>query len=230
MVAVACLALGGDTAFAQARYQLPPKVVVDILDARPLPTVAVSPSRQVIALLERASMPSIADLSQPMLRLAGARINPRTNGPQRPPALTGISLVAIADGKTVKVAVPAGARIDWIGFSPNSRSVAFTETKAAGIALWIADAATGAARPVPGVALNATMGQACAWVNDASLLCRTVPAVARSGARRRPPRPKARTSRRTRARPRPSAPTRTSCETRTTRRCSSTTSPASWRW
>ena len=176
MVAVACLALGGDTAFAQARYQLPPKVVVDILDARPLPTVAVSPSRQVIALLDRAGMPSIADLSQPMLRLAGARINPRTNGPQRPPALTGISLVAIADGKTVKIAVPAAGRIDWIGFSPNGRNVAFTETKAAGIALWIADAANGAARPVPGVALNATMGQACAWVNDASLLCRTVPA------------------------------------------------------
>jgi dipeptidyl aminopeptidase/acylaminoacyl peptidase len=173
---VVCVALGGHAAFAQTRYQLPPKVVVDTLDARPLPTVAVSPSRQVVALLERSGMPSIGDLSQPMLRLAGARINPRTNGPQRPAALTGISLVTIADGKTVKIAVPAAARIDWLGFSPSGRHVAFTETKATGIALWVADAATGAARPVAGVALNATLGQACAWTSDASLLCRTVPA------------------------------------------------------
>src|SRR5918999_5234751 len=74
-------ALAADPASAQ--YQVPPKEIVDILDAPPLPTAAVSPSRQVMALLERPSMPPIADLAQPMLRLAGLRINPRTNGPHR---------------------------------------------------------------------------------------------------------------------------------------------------
>ena len=32
-----------------------------------------------MAVLERTSMPSIAELAQPMLRLAGVRINPKTN-------------------------------------------------------------------------------------------------------------------------------------------------------
>ena len=90
-LALACVGAVVHPAFGQAHYQLPPKAIVDILDAKPLPTVAVSPSRQEIALLERSSMPTIAELSQPMLRLAGARINPRTNGPQRPPPLTGIT-------------------------------------------------------------------------------------------------------------------------------------------
>jgi dipeptidyl aminopeptidase/acylaminoacyl peptidase len=187
LVAVALsTAVASGAALAQSRYQVPPKAVVDILDARPLPTVALSPSRQAIALLERAGMPTIADLSQPMLRLAGIRINPRTNGPHRPPALTGITLTTIADGKAVRVAVPPGARLDWIGFSPDSRKVAFTETKAAGITLWVADAATGAAKPALSVALNATIAQPCGWVNAASLLCRTVPA-----ARKATPRPQA---------------------------------------
>ena len=62
-------------------YLTPPKNIVDIMSAEPLPTVAVSPARDVIALQSRSSMPSIAEVSAPMLRLAGFRINPRTNGP-----------------------------------------------------------------------------------------------------------------------------------------------------
>ena len=69
---------------AASGYLLPPKAIVDILDAPPPPTVELSPSRDVVALLDRASMPTIAQLSQPMHRVAGVRINPKTNGPHRP--------------------------------------------------------------------------------------------------------------------------------------------------
>ncbi len=184
-VAIIVLSFGvAGRAMAQAKYQLPPKAIVDILDAAPLPAVAVSPARQQLALLDRAKMPTIAELSQPMLRLAGARINPKTNGPQRPTTIIGLSLKQIADGKTVKVLLPPGAKIDWIGFSPDSRRIAFTETRASGIVLWVADAATGAAKPLTQPTLNATMGSPCGWVSAASLLCRTVPA-----ARGLPPKP-----------------------------------------
>ena len=43
-------------------YLLPPKVIVDMLDAPPPPTAEVSPTRDAMALLERASMPTIAEL------------------------------------------------------------------------------------------------------------------------------------------------------------------------
>src|SRR5947207_14578130 len=71
--------------FAQSiqapRYQLPPKEIVDAFEAPPLPQAVLSPSRQVMALLYRRANPTIAELARPMLRLAGARIDPRTNGP-----------------------------------------------------------------------------------------------------------------------------------------------------
>ncbi|MEK6630966.1 MAG: S9 family peptidase, partial [Acidobacteriota bacterium] len=84
-------------------YQLPPKVIVDILSAPPPPTAVVSPNHQMMALLGRTSMPIIAELAEPMLRLAGSRVNPKTNGPHNPHNLTGITLKKIADGVEIKV-------------------------------------------------------------------------------------------------------------------------------
>ena len=73
--------------FAQApdaaRYQMPPREIVAAFDAPPLPQAILSPSRQIMALTWRRPYPTIAELAQPMLRLAGARINPKNNGPQR---------------------------------------------------------------------------------------------------------------------------------------------------
>ena len=64
-------------------YLTPPKAIVDILDAPSIPTAVLSPSRDIVALLDRRSAPRIAELAEPMLRLGGLRINPRTNGPHR---------------------------------------------------------------------------------------------------------------------------------------------------
>src|SRR5207344_1320119 len=84
-VSVSAVALRAQTQSqpSDSGYLLPPKVIVDLLDAPPPPTAELSPARDTVVLLERASMPTIAELSQPMLRLAGVRINPRTNGPYR---------------------------------------------------------------------------------------------------------------------------------------------------
>ena len=78
-------------------YLTPPKEIVDILDAEPIPTVTVSPNRDTLVVVSRRGMPGIEEVSQPMLRLAGLRINPRNNGPHRMPAGTGITLRTIAE-------------------------------------------------------------------------------------------------------------------------------------
>jgi dipeptidyl aminopeptidase/acylaminoacyl peptidase len=163
-----------------AQYQLPPKDIVDILDAAPLPTAEASPSGQVVALLERASMPPIAELAQPMHRLAGMRVNPRTNGPHRAVTLKSISLrnVAASDpaNAEVKVTLPPNARLTWIGFSPDGKRFAFTHTRDTGIELWMGDAATGQAKAVSAASLNAMWGKPCEWLADSTaLLCRFVP-------------------------------------------------------
>ena len=65
------------------KYVQPPKNIVDVFDAEPLPQVLISPNRQVVALTKARTYPTIAELAQPMLRLAGSRVNPKNTAPHR---------------------------------------------------------------------------------------------------------------------------------------------------
>ncbi len=161
---------------AQEPYRLPPQPIVDILDAAPTPTITVSPARDRIAVVERVAMPTIADLAQPVLRLAGARINPRNFGPYGGARTTGITIKTIAGGQDVRVNVPADAALLNIAWAPDGKRLAFGNRTADAVELWIADAATGAARKLANVRVNATGFNSCSWLADAQrLLCRLVP-------------------------------------------------------
>ena len=120
-------------------------------------------------------MPTIAELSQPMQRIAGVRINPRTNGPHRAQLSRAITLKTIADGAEKKVTLPPNPMLSWIGFSPDGKRFAFTQQRDNGIELWVGDTATGQAKSVTTAQLNASLGTPCEWVGDgASLLCEFV--------------------------------------------------------
>src|SRR6478672_6571775 len=81
---------------AQSKYLTPPPEVVAAFDAAPLPDALLSPSKKVMALAYRKAQPSIAMLSRPMLRIAGERVNPRTNGPHRTALIYAIHLQKIS--------------------------------------------------------------------------------------------------------------------------------------
>jgi dipeptidyl aminopeptidase/acylaminoacyl peptidase len=165
------------------KYALPPKPIVDVFDAEFLPQTMVSPNRQMVAMTMARAYPTIAELAQPMLRLAGARVNPKSNGPHRASGLPGtgiyaITLKKIADGSEVKVTLPPQARISNVKFSPDGSRLAFLQTKDAAIELWIADAATGSAKAVVTGAdrVNATTGDPCDWLHDnLTMVCELVP-------------------------------------------------------
>ena len=173
---LAVLALSWVPASAQEPYRLPPQVVSDILDAAPLPDVSVSPDRQWLLFSDRASMPSIAEVSEPMLRLAGYRINPATNGMHGAGRTLGLRLKRIEGGAEHAIRTPAGAVVGAPSWSPDNRRIAFTNTTGSGIELWVADVATGAARRVGEQRLNGVVGS-CSWLPDSRrLLCPWVPA------------------------------------------------------
>src|SRR5690349_22308518 len=187
LIAAVTFVLAASTAFGQtpapaSGYLLPPRVIVDILEAPQPPQVELSPSKDVVVLLQRASMPSIAELSQPVLRLAGLRINPKTNGQHRSgaavyPRYSSFSIKTIADGTERKVTLPPSPSLAWIGFSPDGKRFAFTQHRDNGIELWIADTATGQAKAISAAQLNAALGTPCEWVGTGgSLLCEFVPA------------------------------------------------------
>ena len=115
--AVALMITASSVLFGQTRqqtapvYLTPPKEIVAAFEAQPLPTAILSPSKQVMALVYRRAYPTIAELAQPILRLAGARVNPKTNGPQRTVNIFAITLKQIVDGSEVKVMVPPQAKL-----------------------------------------------------------------------------------------------------------------------
>src|SRR5260370_13585478 len=70
---------------ADIRYQKPPKAVLDVFNAPPFPVAVPNPSGDTLLLATPVPYPPIADLAKPMLRLAGLRIDPTTNGDPPPP-------------------------------------------------------------------------------------------------------------------------------------------------
>ena len=172
----ACLLFSPAWAQAQTGYRQPPPEVVEILDAPQAPFVTVSPDRSTLVLAHRTSMPSIEEQSQPMLRLAGRRINPLTNGQFSPSLITGLSLMDIESGAERQIALPDGGGWAMPLFSPDGRRFAFQRATRDGTELWVGSVEDGAAERVLGPELNAVFGRACDWMpRTDELLCRLVP-------------------------------------------------------
>ena len=180
MPAFVLLAVLAGPALAQEgrTYQQPPAPIADILDTKPTPTPSLSPDRTTLALFDRANLPPIAELAEPMLRLAGYRINPRNNGQanSRVTWLTGLSFQPVAGGPARTVSLPANSRFLSPGWSPDGRSVALLMDAPTGLELWAVDVASGRARKLTDARVNAAGGGAFDWLPDSSgLLVRMTP-------------------------------------------------------
>ena len=163
---------------AQQGYKKPPKEVLDILHAPVTPTAAISPTRDNILLATGLRYPPLADLAQPMLRLAGRRINPASNSPHRFRYSVALSLKRISDGSEIKIEVPAGAKISGIDWSDDGKHFSFLNTTANRVELWIGDAATGKIRNLRTVTINSTIGNPVTWMGDnRTLLVQLVPST-----------------------------------------------------
>jgi dipeptidyl aminopeptidase/acylaminoacyl peptidase len=176
-VAIALL-LTVQVGFAQQGYKKPPKAVLDILNAPVTPGISVSPTRDNIILTTGLRYPPLADLSQPMLRLAGRRINPAANSPHRYQYSVALTLKRVADGSEVKIEVPAGAKISGVEWSDDGKHFAFLNGAANRVELWVGDSATGKIHNLKGATINSVMGSALTWMPDnRNLLVQLVPAT-----------------------------------------------------
>ena len=161
------------TAFAQ--YQKPPQNVEDILNAPSIPNTIISPSKDVILMAETLRYPPISEFAQPMLRIAGLRINPNTNGAHRPFYSVKLALKNIADGKETQISLPPNPNILSPAWSADGKYIAVGNQTPSGIELWILEVATAKLTKVKNVMVNTAMG-GFEWMPDQkSLLVNVVP-------------------------------------------------------
>jgi dipeptidyl aminopeptidase/acylaminoacyl peptidase len=170
------------------KYQLPPAVIVKLVDAPPTPTIVLSPEHgkdaRILLVRQSDALPTIADLAEPELRLAGLRFNPETNAPSRTRYFTSLSLQpvpapgAAAAPKSVAISgLPAKLRALYTEWSPDGHHIAVVNIEEkTGLSLWVVNAATHTAQRVVGVRLNAVLTEPVAWVDDSTLAIVALPA------------------------------------------------------
>src|SRR6516225_8211541 len=84
-------------------YHQPPKEIQDVLNAPPIPQISVSPRHDYAILMQAVRYPPITELAQPMLRLAGIRIDTNTNGLHMAPYFVSFAIKRLGDGGDVAI-------------------------------------------------------------------------------------------------------------------------------
>jgi len=163
--------------FGQYGYMEPSQAMTDLVDGDATPYVSIAPNGELMALLHRPGRPSIEEVSQPELRLAGLRINPRTTGPSRTNTMNGITIRNLENGEDVKITgLPDNPKMTDVSWSPNSEHIAFLLIQSNRIELWTADVSNGKAARVSGIEVNDTYGTPMAWSRDSnSIIAQAVP-------------------------------------------------------
>lgn len=187
----ACLVAGAlgfpATALADSAangYQAPPEPLLGVMRAPLNPSPSIDPTGSRALLVQQSPYPSIARVAEPHLRLAGVRISPgshsrhdRSSGYGIRTCLDGFSLFELASGAETAVVLPEGACPGRPAWSPDGQRFAFDNTTAAGVELWVGDAATGAVRRIDGVQLNPILDSSLQWLGGSErLLVKLVPA------------------------------------------------------
>ncbi|WP_010519922.1 S9 family peptidase [Croceivirga radicis] len=155
------------TAQENLNYQKPSNEILDLVDAPLAPSVQITDDGKNMLLLYRNQYKSIAELSEQELRLAGLRINPKTNIGSRTNYYNNVELKRIDKGSTTTVkGLPSNARLANFSWSPDQTKIAMTNTTENGVAVWVLDVATATMKQLTAANVNANMRDVINWFKD----------------------------------------------------------------
>src|SRR5580765_2827823 len=150
-------------------YRTPPPAIADLLTTPRLPRGApnASPDGAWRAVSDLRSLIPISVLAEPVLKLAGLEVLPEMwasrNGLKN--AAAGLTFYKVADGAQVRAKLPADVQLGAVRWSNKGDRVACLAYAKGGGELWIVEAATGNARKLEGVRLQA-VNPMLEWSND----------------------------------------------------------------
>ncbi len=165
MVAAACAGA------VETGYQLPSQKLADVIDAPRMPQVSISPDNEYLVLMQRPGYPSIEELAERELRLAGLRIKPDSDSRSRVWPYHELSVLRLSDlVRRPVTGLPQNPRIGSVAWSRDGEMISFTNTTAGGVELWVTDVETCEARRLTAPIVSLTAGSRPAWLPDGSAL------------------------------------------------------------
>lgn len=158
-------------------YQKPSASIMALADYERAPSVSMDSKKEYMLLSYRSTYKTLDDLNQDEIRLGGLRINPVTNIGSAINYISNLKIRKVSDKTETQISgLPQNARITYISWSQNEKKIAFTNTVATGVELWVIDVVSASAKKLTGANLNANLGNPFNWMKDnETLIVKMIP-------------------------------------------------------
>ena len=157
------------TALAQENlsYQKLSKEILTLADYQRAPSVLMDTKKEWMLLSYRNTYKTLDDLNQEEMRLGGLRINPTTNISSTITYINNLKVRKIKDKTEIQVSgLPQNPKLTNISWSPDETKIAFSNTTATGVELWLLDVANAKATKLTEATVNANLGNPFTWFQD----------------------------------------------------------------
>jgi dipeptidyl aminopeptidase/acylaminoacyl peptidase len=152
-------------------YQTPPPAISGLLLAKPTPLVSFDSRANWILLGERNSYPSVEELGQPELKIAGLRLNPTNFSPSRQNYIHQFRLKDIQNNtEHVIIGSPENLQATNIGWNQSETKIAFLNTGADRVDLYVIDIPSKKMIKWNKLPVNSTLGNAYFWLDDTTIV------------------------------------------------------------
>ncbi len=168
-----CVCLCVTQAQENIGYQKPHKNILDLVDVQLAPYVLMDDDKEFMVMISRDNYKSIEELSQEELRLAGLRIDPKTNIGSRTTYFNNLQIKNIKKkkAKTLQVkGLPKNPRLTNFTWSPDQSKIACTNTTTEGVEVWILDVASATVKRLTDARVNANLRDVINWFEDGKSL------------------------------------------------------------
>ncbi len=154
-------------------YQQPDDRIVKIVEAGDPPHLVINRARTFALELHYSSTPSIAYLSQPMVKLAGVEFFPQNSSAVHTVQLQTFKIVALKgknQRKKISLSQSHQAPLDSPKFNPQGNKLAYSVLKPNCAELWVASSHSGKTQQVKNICLNSILEDSYSWIDDSRLL------------------------------------------------------------
>lgn len=162
------------TAQENSGYQVPPKVIADLLLAPPTPGISVNSTAKYMLVMERNSYPTVEELGQPELKIAGLRINPLNASLTRQTYINRLVIKQLGSGKNIVIkGLPTSVSALNPVWNHAENKIAFFNVTANSVDVYLIDITAQICKKINKAAANLVLGNTLIWLDDATVMYKT---------------------------------------------------------